>query len=155
MSTVNVLRGGQLIEVPESSVFHPLSLDEKRAAKLAAVSAKAEALIAAGKPVAHENQTLHIAMDDASRADMTGMAATAIAAAAGQLPWPDSYGQGWITQENIRIPIPTPANGLTLAAQVGDYYACIRQHGRTLKDAVLAAEDEAAFNAIDIEAGWP
>ncbi len=124
-------------------------------AKLDAVKQRMEAELATGAPVDVGEATLHIALDDGSRADMTGMAATALAAATGAVPWPSSYQAGWITIENARIPLPTPAEGLGIAAFVGDRYAQIRQHGRDLKDAVLAAEDAAALDAIDIDAGWP
>ena len=42
-----------------------------------------------------------------------------------------------------------------LAASVGDWYAAVIQHRRDLKDAVLAAEDAAALDAIDVTTGWP
>ena len=129
-----------------------LSLDDLRAAKLAAISATADDLLAAGAPV---DGGLHIALDDGSRADLTAMAATATAASAGAMSWPESYSRGWIAVENLRIPLATPAAGLTLAALVGDWYAAIVQHRRDLKDAALAAEDAAALDAIDVTTGWP
>lgn len=128
------------------------SLDDLRVAKLAKISATADALLSAGAPV---EGGLHVALDDGSRADLTAMAATATAASAGTVAWPESYSRGWITIENVRIPLATPAAGLTLAASVGDWYAAIVQHRRDLKDAALLAEDAAALDAIDIEHGWP
>lgn len=83
------------------------------------------------------------------------MAATATAASAGAVLWPQSYARGWIAIENIRIPLDTPAAGLTLAASAGAYYAAIVQHRRDLKDAALAAKDAAGLDAIDETAGWP
>lgn len=123
-----------------------------RAAKLAAISAAADTLLSAGAPVPG---SLHIALDGGSRADLSAMAATATAASTGAVSWPDSYSRGWITVENVRIPLATPAAGLTLAATAGAYYAAIVQHRRDLKDAALAAEDAAALDAIDVDAGWP
>ena len=128
-----------------------LSFDDLRTAKLAAISATADALLAAGAPV---SGGLHIALDDGSRADLTAMA-TAAASAAGAIPWPESYSRGWITAENVRIPLPVPADGLALAATVGNFYASLVQHRRDLKDQVLAAEDVDALDAIDITEGWP
>lgn len=128
------------------------SLDDIRAAKLAAISATADALLATGVPI---DGGLHIALDDGSRADLTAMAATATAASAGAVTWPESYSRGWISVENVRIPLATPVAGLTLAASVGNWYAAIVQHRRDLKDAALAAEDAAALDAIDETAGWP
>jgi thiamine monophosphate synthase len=127
------------------------SLDDVRAARVAAVSHKANALLDDGYPVAGGQ---HISMSDASRADLSAMATTALAATAGAVSWPDSYKIGWITTENIRVPLDTPAEGLALAASVGDYYARIKQYARSLKDELLAADDETALNAIDIDHGW-
>ena len=141
---------GALTEHPD---LPPIwSLDDIRAAKLAAISATADALLATGAPI---DGGLHIALDDGSRADLTAMAATATAASAGAVTWPESYSRGWITVENVRIPLTTPAAGLTLAASVGDWYAAVIQHRRDLKDAALAAEDAAALDAIDVTTGWP
>lgn len=128
------------------------SLDAGRNAKLAAISATADALLATGAPVAGG---LHIALDDGSRADLTAMAATATAASTGAVSWPESYARGWIAVENARIPLATPADGLALVASVGDWYAAVVQHRRDLKDAALAAGDAAALDAIDPTAGWP
>ncbi|WP_166096879.1 DUF4376 domain-containing protein [Rhizobium flavescens] len=130
-------------------------LDARKTSLAATVNAHVAALLAAGAPVAAGETTLHIALDDGSRADLTAMATTAIGAASGALPWPESYQQGWITVENVRIPLAAPADGLGLAAGVGDRYAQIRQRGRDLKDMIEAAEDDAALDAIDIESGWP
>lgn len=128
------------------------AFDELRAEKLAAIQTEAGRRLITGASVEGE---LHVALDDGSRTDLTAMAATATAAASGAVTWPESYSRGWISIENVRIPLPTPAAGLTLAAKVGDYYAAIIQHRRDLKDAALAAETADALDAIDISAGWP
>lgn len=125
------------------------TLEDLRAAKLTAIASAAAALLAAGAPVAGG---LHVDLHDGARADLTAMAATATAAASGAVSWPESYARGWISIENVRIPLATPAAGLTLAASVGDYYAAIIQHRRDLKDQVLAASSTAALEAIDINA---
>lgn len=133
-------------------VSPPPSLEDCRAAKVAAIVAASAALLAAGAPTA---SGLHVALDDGSRADLTAMAATATAAASGAIAWPESYARGWIAIENVRIPLATPADGLALAASVGGWYAAVIQHRRDLKDAALAAEDAAALDAIDVTTGWP
>ena len=130
----------------------PPTFEDLRAAKIAAIAAKADALLSAGAPV---DGGLHVALDDGSRADLTAMAATATAASTGAVSWPESYSRGWIAIENVRIPLATPEAGLTLAASAGNYYAALVQHRRDLKDAVLAATEEADLSTIDIEAGWP
>ncbi|WP_336801813.1 DUF4376 domain-containing protein [Kaistia sp. MMO-174] len=129
----------------------PLTLDETRAAKFLAIVAQTEARLAAGAPVGG----LHVALDADARADMGAVATTAIAAREGAVPWPEGYARGFITIENVRIPMPTPAEGLAVAAVVGDHYAALRQHSRDLKDLVEAAETIADVDAIDEKAGWP
>lgn len=116
------------------------------------VDAKVDAVLASGAPL---TGGLHISLDDSSRADMGSMATTALAASSGAVSWPDSYKQGWISIENTRIPLATPADGLALAAGVGDYYAKVRQNGRSLKDQIIAATTVKAVAAIDIDTGWP
>ncbi len=128
------------------------TLDDLRAGKLGAIAAAADALLAAGAAV---EGGLHVALDDGSRADLPAMAPAATAAASGAIAWPEAYARGWITIENIRIPLATPVAGLTLAASVGYWYAAIVQHRRDLKDTALAAADETALAAIDETAGWP
>lgn len=143
---------GDPAELGYSATALEPSLEDLRAAKVAAITAAADALLSAGAPV---DSGLHVALDDGSRADLTAMAATATAASAGAVVWLDSYARGWIAIENVRIPLATPAAGLALAAAVGDYYAAIVQRRRDLKDAALSVEDAAALDAIDITAGWP
>ena len=125
---------------------------DRRAAVLTTIASTANTLLATGAPV---SGGLHIALDDGSRADLTAMAATATAASAGAVTWPESYSRGWIAIENVRLPLATPAAGLTLAASVGNWYAAVVQHRRDLKDAALAAVSVDALDAIDIEHGWP
>jgi len=130
-------------------------LEELCAAKIGAINTHASMLQAIGAPVISGGDMLHIALDDGSRADMTAMGATAGLAMAGLVPWPDDYARGWISLENLRIPLPSASDGYALAQAVGAYYAALRQHCRDLKDAALAAADAAGLDAIDIEAGWP
>ena len=127
-------------------------IDHLRATKLAAIRSAANALLAAGAPV---TGGLHVALDEGSRSDLTAMAATASAAASGAVSWPESYARGWIAGENVRIPLPPPADGLALVASVGGWQAAVVQRRRELKDAALTAGDAAALDAIDETAGWP
>ncbi|TAY95872.1 DUF4376 domain-containing protein [Rhizobium ruizarguesonis] len=127
------------------------SLDELKATKIAAINIQTEEVLAAGAPA----DGLHIALDADSRADMGAMATTAALALSGATEWPDSYSRGWISIENIRIPLDVPADGIALAAGVGDYYARVRQNSRDLKDGALAAGTEEELNAVEIDSGWP
>lgn len=132
--------------------FNPsdvMTIDERRQAKLNAVSGLVAIKLDAGYP---EGGGLHIALDNESRADLGAMATTAALAMSGATAWPESYSKGWITIENVRIPIPTPQDGVSLAASVGDYYAKLRQHARDLKDQILASQNP---EGVDIETGWP
>lgn len=159
------IAGRTLVAVPDGSPVAPgwafdgedfsppvVPLADLVAAKVAAINAKVDALLSVGCPV---GGGLHVAVDDGSRADMGAMATTALAAMSSAVPWPASYQTGWIAIENVRVPLPTPGDGLGLAAGVGDYYAKVRQRGRDLKDAALAAEDPSDLDAVDIETGWP
>ncbi|CAO3355187.1 DUF4376 domain-containing protein [Azospirillum palustre] len=90
---------------------------------------------------------------DTSRTDLGGMATTAGLVMLGALPaWPDSYAQGWIAIDNTRLPLPTPADGIALAAAVALSYSATVQHARDLKDAALTAADP---SVVDELAGWP
>lgn len=134
-----------------SAIQAGTSLEEKRAARLQSVEQKASDVLSIGFFV----NGLHIALTDASRTDLTAMAATAGFALSGVVTWPESYKLGWISIENIRIPLPTPQEGIALAAAVGDFYARIKQHARTLKDLLLEAADEQELQEVQIETGWP
>ncbi|MBP2310702.1 hypothetical protein GBZ48_35575 [Azospirillum melinis] len=71
----------------------------------------------------------------------------------GALPdWPDDYAKGWIAIDNTRLPLPTPADGVALAAAVALAYSATVQHACDLKDAALTAADPAT---VDELAGWP
>lgn len=147
---------GQSVAVVEGSPkwVHSLvdkTFEDRKAEKLAAIYAMVEASLASGAPVEHNGDTLHIAVTDGSRADIGSMATNAIGTIVtnGVVPWLESYVQGWISIENIRIPLPDPLAGLQFASTMAAYYGPIVQNGRTLKDAVLAAEDDAALDAVE------
>lgn len=88
-----------------------------------------------------EHQGKRFSLSDQVRADLGGMATTAALVLAGALPWPDSYALGWISEDNTRLPLPTPADGIALAAAVALSYSAIVQRARDIKDAVLAGEE--------------
>lgn len=114
-----------------------------------------DAILAETLSVGYETGAgLHVAVGDGDRANMVAMATAAIAAMSGAVSWAPSYQAGWISIENIRIPLATPQDGLGLAAAVSEWYATQRQHARDLKDAILAAEDWSELDAVDIEDGW-
>jgi hypothetical protein len=128
----------------------PTLLEQARAEKLAEINAQVDARLAAGAPV----DGLHVALDGDTRADVNAVATAALGAQAGA-PWPEDFARGFITIENVRIVLETPAEGYAFANTVGAYYAALRQHGRDLKDAAEAAETIDDLDDIDETAGWP
>lgn len=133
--------------VPDPAV-PAATLDSRRAAIVDAIDQVSAAVMEVGAPYAGKR----IQVTNGSRADLAGLATTAIAALSGAIPWPGSYTEGWITIDNTRITMPAPADGIALAASCGDWYARVRQHARTLKDAVLASSDP---ETVDLQTGWP
>jgi len=88
-----------------------------------------------------------------SRTDLGGMATTAGLVLSGALiEWPEDYAKGWIAIDNSRFVLPTPADGIALAASVTLSYSATVQYARDLKDAALAAADP---STVDELAGWP
>ena len=123
-----------------------------KGAAIVAVQTKFAQIIAAG----FSTGGVHVAIDGESRANLSGMAATALAVSA-KIPgitWPASY-QSWWSIEGTPIPIPAPADGLAFAAAAGIYYSQAVVHEATLVGEIEAAADAATLGAIDIDAGWP
>lgn len=128
-------------------------LSDRRNMIVDAVDVIKLARLTVGAPVTVSDVVRFADVSDGSRADMTAMATTAIGVLAGTgIPWPADYQTGWILKDNTRAPLPTPADGLTLGASVGGWYASIVQYARTLKDTVLTSDNP---ESIDITTGWP
>ncbi|WP_372395142.1 hypothetical protein ABMY26_06445 (plasmid) [Azospirillum sp. HJ39] len=122
---------------------------ETRAAKIRAIDVERDRRLALGALYAGKR----FSMSDTSRTDLSGMATTAGLVLSGALPvWPEAYAQGWIAIDNGRHPLPTPADGIALAATVALAYSATVQHARSLKDMALTADDPAE---VDHLAGWP
>ncbi|KAA0582683.1 DUF4376 domain-containing protein [Azospirillum sp. Sh1] len=119
-----------------------------RVGRVAAINEERDRRLAAGAPYGGKR----IDVSDRGRADLGGMAIAAMLATAGTVPWTGGYSAGWITMDNTRFPLPTPADGLALSAAVGDWYGRTMQYARDMKDAVLSAADPAAIPIAD---GWP
>jgi Domain of unknown function (DUF4376) len=150
VDTDSEVRPGWLVVdgVPVAPEMPVLSLADRRAAMVEAITAERDRRLAAGAPYAGRR----IEVSDKSRADLSGMMATALGAASGSLPWPEGYARGWIAIDNARIGLPTPEDGLALGGAVGDWYAAAMQHARDLKDMVLSSDEP---EAVDAMAGWP
>ena len=115
----------------------PRPLAERQAEAIAVIQARRDALLARGAPYGGSL----IDVSDKGRADLGGMATTAILAMQGALEWPESYARGWITQQNSRVTLPTPVAGIQLAAAVGNWYGALIQFSRDAKDQMLASDD--------------
>lgn len=137
--------------VADGSWSAPRTEDETRRRTLAAIEGQLAARTREG--AAYDGR--RVAIDDVSLSRLAAMAAVAQAAIGLAVAWPEGYAAGWIAVDNSRIPLPTAADGLALAAAAIGYAAALRQAARSLKDAALAASDDAALAAIDITAGWP
>lgn len=124
------------------------TLDERRAQAAAAVDALRDERMAEGA----EHAGKRFALDGTSRTDLGGMATTGALVLMGALDWPADYVTGWIALDNTRLPLPTPHDGIALAAAVAARYAALVQAARDIKDAVLASDEP---EAIDITEGWP
>jgi len=165
--TLPNVEGAEKVSAPSGTVFGGFtysngkfsapekSLGVLKSEKVLEVNQLIDDKLSEGAPVSLNDQTLHVELSDSARADMGGMATTALAAASGAVPWPESYQLGWITKENIRIPLASPSDGLSLASLVGNYYAQVKQNGRSLKDSILNSETKDELLVININEGWP
>ncbi|WCK24609.1 hypothetical protein [Agrobacterium pusense] len=142
-----LMTDGRPVAMPRS-----VSLDELKAERLTEVEKRLAARMSTGYELPGD---LHIAITDAVERRLTSMGTTAGFAVLGITTWPEEYQRGWITETNVRYPLPKPEDGVALATAVGAFSAALIQHGRDIKDAILAAKDAASLSAIDIEAGWP
>lgn len=138
--------GGHLVAVPYAASF-----EDQRAVKIAAINQLLRAKLAEGYVLSNG---LHISITGDVERRMTSMGTTAGFAVLGISAWPEEYQRGWITEENIRFPLPAPTDGVALATAVGAYTAALIQHARDLKDTVVAAANAADLEEIDITAGW-
>jgi hypothetical protein len=56
--------------------------------------------------------------------------------------------------DNSSLALPTAADMLALGQAAADRYAALRLKLGQIKDAIDAAADQAALDAIDVTAGW-
>lgn len=152
---LGALNGGgsfKMIDGRPVAIPYAPSFSDLKAAKYASVGEALSSRLAIGFILPNG---LHIAISGDVERRMTSMGTTAGFAVLGIAEWPEDYRRGWITEENIRYPLPLPSDGVELATSIGAYTAALIQYGRDLKDRIIAAEHEEALNLIDIEAGWP
>lgn len=128
------------------------TLDQVKAAKKAAAEAEYETRLAAGYPVPDTDETLQLRteLDRTNWLALKDACNDAIMAGAGSEP--------------CALPIRTTSNA-SLAmtwAEAADLMRGLRAWGAAmmaqlwaLKDAIEAAEDQTALDAIDVASGWP
>lgn len=125
-----------------------ISLSERRTNAVAAINAERNRRLTLGAPYGGKL----IDVSDKGRADLGGMVSAAMLATSNTIPWGTGYSDGWITQDNTRVALPTPADGIALAASVGDWYGRTMQYARDLKDAALVSAEPEALLASAV---WP
>ncbi len=72
-----------------------------------------------------------------------------LAAQAGQ-----PFAIAWTLADNSNVALDGPGL-IAMASAVGQHVAACHAHAQALKAAIDLAEDHAALDAIDVEAGWP
>jgi hypothetical protein len=88
------------------------------------------------------------------RGNITGQSARAIASLlpGSGVTWPEGF--AWRMADNSYVGIATAADMLAMGEAVSDRYAALRFRLGQLKDAITAAADQAALDAIGITVGW-
>jgi hypothetical protein len=115
-----------------------------------AATAAFNTAVAAG--VVYGGKILQIGDDD--RANITGQSSRAIASmlSGSGVTWPSDF--AWRMADNSSLALPTAADMLALGQAAADRYAALRLKLGQIKDAIDAAADQAALDAIDVTAGW-
>lgn len=132
----------------------PLPFDQQQAALSALVDQKREATFAAGfmpasGPLAGKTLQVRDIVDRTNWLTSQAAYAAAIAAGGGAI-----IGADFRTADNETISMSYSAgHGVLLA--MAEWGQSIMARSWTLKDTIAAAADEAALDAIDIDAGWP
>lgn len=139
-----------------STVTREPTLAERKAAMKQAIDATRDALFSAGFTVAGTGTSLDGKVlqtrDVVDRTNwLTSQASYSTAVAGG---FGDVVGATFRTADNVTV-ILTYAQGLNVLLAMAGWGAAVMGNSWALKDAVDAAEDEEALDAIDIGAGWP
>lgn len=136
---IQSLEGSTVIGASEVTISHtvvPLDPEVIRESLQAKRRRKFTETIQAGYPAGNGK---FVQINDGSRANLSGMALTALMALNNLAPWPVEYSEGWVTEDGSRIPLPTPQDGIALAAAAGTYYAATVQADQNLENEINAA----------------
>lgn len=139
--------GWQWNDGAPAPVVVELSLGEAKSAALQAIASSYAAALRAG--VTFSGKPYQI--DEQSQGRILARAVVARACLDGNGEWPDDY--GWIAMDNSR-PIFTAAEFWQFANDAQGRVTAITLNARSLKDAVLAAADIEALEAVDVQGGW-
>lgn len=122
------------------------TLDELKTAKWRDVQGKRDHLEQAGFTfIGHPIDSDPIAVQRISIAALAAQAA----AGAGQ-----PFQVGWKCKDDHTLPLDI-AGVMGMSAALAMYANALHVYARGLKDQIVAATDQAALDAIDIENGWP
>lgn len=150
MSVVYDIATGETVTIPD-----PIpTLEERKAAKLAAINIRLDIILTGGFTVPFGAMTGKV-LQTRNLEDRTNwlvsQASYSAAVAAGQGA---VEGAKFRTAENETFTL-SYADGLAVLLAMSAWGAAAMDNSWSLKDAVALAEDETALDAIDIEAGWP
>lgn len=111
------------------------------------------ALIALGYPHASDQ---HVDIDADGRANLSGMALTALLALQSMTTWPEDYARGWVTREGTKIPL-TATDAIGFAAAAGAFYSSLVQRLQDIEDDILAAITHEDLDTIEETylTSWP
>lgn len=131
-----------------------LTFDERKADKRAAVYAKLDSLLTGGYTVESGTMTGKVLQtrDLEDRTNWLISQASYSAAIAGGMGAVE--GAEFRTSDNANFVVTFSEGHSVLLAMAAWGAACMRRSW-ALKDAIAAAEDDEALDAIDIESGWP
>jgi uncharacterized protein (DUF1684 family) len=155
MTTTTVMKtGGVRVEVDASTVHTPLTFAENKAAKRAAVSALLAEKLTGGYThdfgAPHGEKVLQTRDTDDQVNWLTSQAAYSAAVAGGAGA---TMGANFRTEDNVIITL-SYSDGLAVLLSMAAWGQALYANSWALKDAIEAAADQAALDAIDIEAGW-
>lgn len=127
----------------------PADFPDRKTAKIAAIGAELERRNAAG--FVYEGVTYQLTEASQNRIMALALKAQRVVAGAPGATWDDRF--VFIAADNTGVPF-TAAEFGPFADTAANAVIARRMNARALKDAVLAAADDAAVAAIDITAGW-
>lgn len=127
----------------------PLPLNDAKLALWSLAKAKREELTDAPGAAATTPFGL-VQVDAKSKQNVNGLVTMALIAQGAGAPFSSDF-----TLADNSVVTLNAAQMIGLGVAVGQYVEAVYGHARTLRDAIEAAEDHGALEAIDAEAGWP